>query len=209
MKCDICVVTDDKLSNGLSHVEVARLSYEGGADIVQLRVKDNDPRFLDWAIKISRISRSLHKLFIVNDNVDIALLSEADGVHVGQSDMPVKHIRKLVPKDFIIGVSVGNIEEAVKAEKDGASYVALSPVFDTLSKSNIGPGKGIGMLAMIRKVIKIPLIAIGGIKRENVASVIGAGADGVAVISAVVSRKDIPAAVKDIRCIVRATKGRL
>ncbi|MCQ2086188.1 MAG: thiamine phosphate synthase [archaeon] len=209
MKCNICVVTDDKLSNGLSHVEIAKLSYEGGADIVQLRVKDNDPRFLDWAVTISQISRSFGKLFIVNDNIDIALLSGADGVHVGQSDMSVRQIRELVPENFIIGVSVGNVEEAVTAEKDGASYVSLSPVFDTLSKLDVGRGKGIEMLKTIRKFVKIPLIAIGGIKKENVASVINAGADGVSVISAVVSQRNIPAAVEEIRRIIKATKGRL
>ena len=196
------VVTDDRLSNGLSHVEVARRSYEGGADIVQLRVKDNDPRFLEWAKEISSISKSYGRLFIVNDDVDIALQSGADGVHVGQGDTPVEEVRKRVPKDFIIGVSVGNAEEARIAERNGATYVALSPIFDTASKDDAGHGHGLETLREIRGAVSIPVVAIGGINKTNTPEIIKAGADGVAVISAVVSQLDVTAAAKELRDIV-------
>ncbi len=206
MNYDLYVVTDDTLSNGLSHVEVARRSYEGGADIVQLRVKDDDPRFLTWAKEISVISKRYSRCFIVNDDVDIALESGADGVHVGQSDEPVSSIRERVPSDFIIGVSVGNVEEALEAERGGATYVALSPIFDTASKDDAGHGHGLAMMRAISDAVSIPAIAIGGINRDNVQSIIMNGAEGVAVISAVVSQPDIPKAAKELRELVSDAK---
>ena len=207
MMYDLYVVTDDKLSLGRSHVEVAELSYRGGADIVQLRVKDNNERFLGWAKEISAISKRYGRTFIVNDDVDIAIASGADGVHVGQEDTPVQEVRKRVPGDFIIGVSVGNVEEAVEAEKGGATYVALSPIFDTASKDDAGHGHGLRMMREIRDAVSIPAIAIGGINKSNAADVIKPGADGVAVISAVVSQPDIPKAAKELRSIVVSSKN--
>ncbi len=193
------VVTDDKLSKGLSHVEVARRSYEGGTDIVQLRVKDNDERFLQWACEISEISKSYGRTFIVNDNVEIALKSGADGVHVGQGDEPVSSIRQRVPEDFIIGVSVGNEKEAEEAEAGGASYVALSPIFDTSSKDDAEHGHGLEMMKKISDAVSIPAYAIGGINIGNVKDVLSHGADGVAVISAVVSQPDVVKAAKEFK----------
>ena len=193
------VVTDDKLSNGLSHVEVARRSYEGGADIVQLRVKNDDERFLQWACEISEISKSCGRTFIVNDSVEIALKSGADGVHVGQGDEPVSSIRQRVPENFIVGVSVGNVEEAKEAEAGGASYVALSPIFDTTSKDDAGHGHGLEMMKKISNAVSIPAYAIGGINKGNVKDIISHGADGVAVISAVVSQPDIAEAAKEFK----------
>ncbi len=206
MNYDLYVVTDDTLSNGLSHVEVARRSYEGGADIVQLRVKDDDPEFLTWAKEISAISKGYGRCFIVNDDVEIALESGADGVHVGQSDEPVSSIRKRVPSDFIIGVSVGNVDEAVEAEKGGATYVALSPIFDTTSKDDAGHGHGLAMMRAISDAVSIPAIAIGGINKDNAQSIVMNGAEGIAVISAVVSQPDIPKAARELRKLVSDAK---
>ena len=206
MNYDLYVVTDNTLSNGLSHVEVARRCYEGGADIVQLRVKDDDPEFLTWAKEISAISKAYGKCFIVNDDVDIAIESGADGVHVGQGDESPLTIRERVPADFIIGVSVGNVEEAIKAEKEGATYVALSPIFDTRSKDDAGHGHGLAMMKAISGSVSIPAIAIGGINKDNAPSIITNGAEGVAVISAVVSQPDIPKAAEELRNIVSEAK---
>ncbi len=206
MNYDLYVVTDDTLSNGLSHVEVARRSYEGGADIVQLRVKDGGPEFLTWAKEISAISKGYGRCFIVNDDVGIALESGADGVHVGQSDESVSSIRKRVPSDFIIGVSVGNVDEAVEAEKGGATYVALSPIFDTTSKDDAGHGHGLAMMRAISDAVSIPAIAIGGINKDNAQSIVMNGAEGVAVISAVVSQPDIPKAARELRRLVSDAK---
>lgn len=206
MNYDLYVVTDNTLSNGLSHVEVARRCYEGGADIVQLRVKDDDPEFLTWAKEIAVISKEYGKCFIVNDDVDIAIESGADGVHVGQGDESPLTIRERVPSDFIIGVSVGNVEEAIKAERDGATYVALSPIFDTKSKDDAGHGHGLAMMKAISESVSIPAIAIGGINRDNAPSIIMNGAEGIAVISAVVSQPDIPKAAEELRKIVSEAK---
>jgi len=207
MNYDLYVVTDDRISNGLSHVEVARLSYEGGADIVQLRVKDGNPLFLDWAKEISTISKRYGRTFIVNDSLTVALDSGADGVHVGQGDMPVEEIRKRVPKGFIVGVSVGSASEAKKAERGGATYVALSPIFDTSSKDDAGHGHGLQVLREIRAAVSIPVVAIGGINKGNAAEIIEAGADGLAVISAVVSQPDVAKAAEELRGIITAAKS--
>lgn len=205
---NLYVITDDKLSLGKSHVEIAALAYEGGADIVQLRAKDADGRqMLEWAKEIRKIADKNGKLFIVNDRLDIAILSNADGAHLGQSDVPVAEARRLVSHDFIIGASVRSVEDAEKALMDGADYVALT-IFDTKSKADALPGHGLELLREIHHAVDVPVIGIGGITKENAASVIKAGADGIAVISAVVSQTDVRKAAKDLREIVTASKVR-
>ena len=204
------VVTDANLSNGLSHTQIAELSCKGGADVIQLRDKDiDDAEFLRYAREIKRICDRYGSLFIVNDRFDIALECEADGAHLGQSDLPIAEARKRAPKGFILGCSVGSSEEAVKAEKDGADYVALSPVFDTKSKSDADPGHGLKVLSEIRKAVSIPVLAIGGINKDNAESVVKAGAEGLAVISAVVSQPDVEKAARELReIIIRASSAR-
>ena len=204
------VVTDAELSNGLSHSQIAELACKGGADVIQLRDKNiDDAEFLRYAREIKRICDRYGSLFIVNDRFDIALQCEADGAHLGQSDLPISEARKMAPEGFILGCSVGSPEEAVKAERDGADYVALSPVFDSSSKLDAGSGHGLRTLSEIRKAVDIPVLAIGGINKENAASVVKAGAEGLAVISAVVSQPDVAAAAKELReIIVRASSDR-
>ncbi len=194
------VITDRDLAGGLEHEEIAKRAVEGGADIIQLRDKTMDDRhLLATAVRIREIASSAGALFIVNDRPDIALASCADGVHLGQDDMPLDIVRRMAPKDLIIGVSVGSVEQAVKAEKEGADYIALSPLFDTGSKSDAGKGRGLTMLRSIRDAVQIHLFAIGGVNKENAEDVIMSGADGVAVISAVVSQTDIAAAARELR----------
>ncbi|MFA6803002.1 MAG: thiamine phosphate synthase [Candidatus Methanomethylophilaceae archaeon] len=203
MPYTLYVVTDDRLSNGLSHIEVAKAALEGGADVVQLRVKDRDDDFfLKTARAISDISRHYDSLFIVNDRIDIALASDANGVHLGQTDIPVKVARGIATNDFIIGASVNNVKEALLAEKEGADYVALSPVFDTTSKDNAGSGHGLKEMRRIKDEISIPALAIGGINKHNALSVFDAGADGIAVISAVVSQPDITMATRELKALI-------
>ena len=204
------VVTDAELSNGLSHSQIAELACKGGADVIQLRDKNiDDAEFLRYAREIKRICDRYGSLFIVNDRFDIALQCEADGAHLGQSDLPISEARKMAPEGFILGCSVGSPEEAVKAERDGADYVALSPVFDSSSKLDAGSGHGLRTLSEIRKAVDIPVLAIGGINKENAASVVKAGAEGLAVISAVVSQPDVAAAARELReIIVRASTDR-
>jgi thiamine-phosphate pyrophosphorylase len=144
-------------------------------------------------------------MFIVNNRTDIALTSGADGVHLGQEDLSVVAARSIAPS-LVIGASVSSVAEAAKAESEGADYVAVSPVFDTASKIDAGPGHGLEVLRAVRESVSIPVIGIGGIHKGNVAQVIAAGADGVAVISAVVSQPDITGAARELRAAIEKAK---
>ena len=207
MNLDLYVITDEALSGGRSHAEIAQRAVDGGAGAIQLRDKTCSLRELVRAGKeIRAITGRAGATFIVNDRLDVALACGADGVHLGQGDMRCDTARQLVPTAFIIGVSVGSVEEAVDAERSGADYVALSPVFPTGSKSDAGPGHGLQLLKRIRSAVRIPVIAIGGIGPGNAGRVIDAGADGIAVISAVVSQPDITAAARNLAGIVAARK---
>ena len=208
------VVTDIKVSGGLTHERQAELCFAGGCDALQLREKDTDTAGMTATAKnIVAIKQrfesenpNYHPLFFVNDNIDAAIQSGADGVHLGQDDMPLSEARRLMPKStgFLIGISVGNVDEALRAVADGADYVALSPVFDTTSKDDAGSGKGLKMLSEIRKAVgaDCPVIAIGGINASNAKSVMNAGSDGCAVISAVLAKPDVTAAVKELRRVI-------
>ena len=208
MKCDLYVITDEGIAGGLSHAEIAQRAIAGGADVIQLRDKVCGCREL---IRIGRTIREITKksgtLFIINDRLDVALACGADGVHLGQDDICAVVARQLSPPGFIIGISVGTVAEAVRAEKDGADYIALSPVFSTTSKYNAGPGHGLEVLRQIRRNVSLPIIAIGGINRDNVREVITAGANSVAVISGVVGCPDITFAARELKnCIAECKK---
>jgi len=207
MPYDLYVITDETLAGGLSHAEIARRAVAGGADVIQLRDKTLDCRELARiGKKIRAVTNPAGALFIVNDRLDVALSCGADGVHLGQGDLAPSVARQLAPPGFIIGVSVGNADEALAAESAGADYVALSPVFGTTSKADAGPGQGLGQLRKIRMAIRIPVIAIGGIGPGNVQDVIRAGAAGAAVISAVVSAPDITRAARTIKTLIRQAR---
>lgn len=203
------VVTDEPVARGRSHLEVAREAIAGGADAVQLRDKCRSAReVLAIARAIRPIAAAAGARFIINDRLDLALLA-ADGVHLGQDDLPVEAARRLAPSPFIIGVSVGSVEEALRAEREGADYVAVSPVFATSSKGDAGPGHGLETVAAVRAAVDIPVLAIGGIDHSNAADVIRSGADGCAVISSVVSAPEIAVAARSLReCIVLALSDR-
>jgi|AGTN01.1.fsa_nt_gi thiamine-phosphate pyrophosphorylase len=207
MEYGLYVVTDEKLSKGLTHVEIARRAIAGGADVVQLRDKTSDcGYFRKCAEEIRGIARAAGVPFIVNDRLDVALQSDADGVHLGQEDTPLKFARRVAPKKFIIGISAGTLQEALDAERDGADYVGLGPVFPTSSKSDAGEACGLVLLREARARLSIPVVAIGGINAGNAAEVIAAGADGIAVISAVVSQDDVTAAARNMKKIIRAAR---
>jgi len=197
------VVTDSELSHGKTHVEIARAAVAGGARIVQLRdKKGSSSQLFEEACAIRDVCRN-KALFIVNDRIDIALASGADGVHLGQSDLPVSVARNLCGPDFIIGISVGSVEEADTAIAGGASYVAVSPVFSTTSKMDAGVGHGLSLVRDIRaKYPKIALVGIGGLSLENSKEAIAAGLDSIAVISAVVSQPDIVAAAQSLSAVI-------
>ncbi|MDR0438699.1 MAG: thiamine phosphate synthase [Methanocalculaceae archaeon] len=205
---DLYVVTDETLSRGLTHTEIACCSVVGGANVIQLRDKYKSSRELyEIACEIRKFCQN-RALFFVNDRLDIAIAAGADGVHLGQNDLPIEAVRKIVPQNFLIGISVGNVDEAVAAESAGADYVAVSPVFSTLSKMDAGVGCGIEAIRKIRATVKCPVIGIGGINADNAAELIEAGLDGVAVISAVVSASNVTAAAQNLSEIIRDAKER-
>lgn len=200
MPYDLYVVTDGRLMAGLTHRQIAKDAVSGGADVIQLRDKELAGRELfNTACEIREITRSAGALFIVNDRIDIALASGADGVHLGQDDLPLYVARTLAPGKFIIGISVRSVTEAVNAEAGGADYVAVSPVFGTGTKPDAGPGIGTALITSIRKNISIPVIGIGGIRKENTREVIMAGADGIAVVSAVICSENPVSAAQELK----------
>ncbi len=205
---ELYIVTDEKINPSINHEMIAEAANTGGADLVQLRDKYKNSRELyETAQKLRKICDK--SLFIINDRLDIALACNADGVHLGQSDLPLAAARKLVPRPFIIGISIQSVNDAISAEKDGADYVVISPVFDTGSKDDAGEGLGTELIREVKKAVKIPVLGIGGINLINAVEVIKAGADGIAVISAVIKEPDMIKATATLKSeIVRIKKER-
>ncbi len=180
------LLTDPAIA-GLSHSQIARKAISSGIKIVQIREKKMSKRELfSEALKMREITSQQNVTFIVNDYIDIALAADADGVHLGQNDMPVREARKLMGKKRIIGISTHNLRQALLAENEGADYIGFGPMFATSTK-NAGRPRGIRALENIRKQVNIPIVAIGGIRSDNIRQVLNAGADSVAVASAILS----------------------
>lgn len=178
-------LTDVRLS-GLSHAEQVRRFIEGGARLVQLREKHlSSGEFYDRAAEAVRVARARGVTIIINDRVDVALAVDADGVHLGQDDLPPDAARRVLGDRAIIGFSTHNLAQALEAKEMPVDYIAFGPIFGTSSKDNPDPMVGLEGLASVRQAVsKIPIVAIGGINHENAPAVIRAGADAVAVISA-------------------------
>lgn len=182
------LVTDRDLSLGRSQVEVVAAAIKGGVSCVQLREKTLDSRdFVDEARKLKQLLDDHALPLIINDRVDVVLASGADGVHLGQKDMLVADARRLLGDSAIIGVSAESVEDAVRAEEEGADYIGISPVYATATKTDTATPLGLSGIATIRKRVRLPLVGIGGIHAANIADVLAAGADGIAVISAIVA----------------------
>lgn len=191
----VCLVTDRALAGGRPLASVVQSAMDGGVGIVQIREKNLSSRaFYEEAIEIVRLVRSMGRAAIVNDRVDIAMACGADGVHLGQTDLPCEEARRLGGPGWLVGVSVGTEAEAVAAERAGADYLGVSPVFATPTKPNAPEPAGLDGLRRIRLAVRLPLVAIGGIHEGNAADAIRAGADGVAVVSAVMAASDPRAA---------------
>ncbi len=184
------LVTDRGLSRGRSTLEVVKAAVEGGVSCVQLREKNCSTReFIREARILQEFLHPKNIPLIINDRVDVALTIGADGVHLGQKDMPMGDARKLLGDKLIIGISAETLDDAVTAESEGADYIGVSPVFSTTTKKDLAPPLGLKGIRDIRNKVKLPLVAIGGINPENATEVIQAGADGIAVVSAIVSAK--------------------
>lgn len=174
-------------------------ALQGGATFLQLREKSlDDDIFLAEAKEIQKLCKKYQVPFVINDNVDIALAIDADGVHVGQSDMEALDVRKRLGPDKIIGVSAQNVQQALLAQKHGADYLGVGTVFPTGSKDD-AEDVSFETLKAICQAVDIPVIAIGGITKENVSELKGSGICGIAVISAIFAQKDIKAATKELK----------
>lgn len=166
-------------------------------------MKDADGgEMLRTAKEMQKIAEEYCKFFIVNDRVDVAILAGADGVHLGQSDIPVQEARRLCGDDMIIGVSVATVEEAVKAVEDGADYLGVGPIFTTPTKPDAGEGRGLDMIYDISRAVDVPIVGIGGLNKGNILDVIHAGADGVAVVSAIMAKPNIQAAAHELKVMI-------
>ncbi len=178
----------DRLISGLTLTEIARQAIAAGVRAIQLREKHMSKReIFKEALSLMKLFSKYRVLFIINDYVDIALAVDAHGVHLGQEDMPLREARKILGQDKIIGISTHSLKQALGAEREGASYIGFGPIFHTTTK-DAGEPKGIDALKEIKKHIKIPVIAIGGITIENARHVLEAGADAIAVASGILSR---------------------
>lgn len=192
-------VTDRHWLNGETLYSQVEKALKGGATFIQLREKKlDDEHFLEEAIKIKDLCRKYNVPFVINDNVKIALEMDADGVHVGQSDMEAGSVRDKLGNDKIIGVSAQNVEQAKLAEARGADYLGVGAVFPTSSKDDASE-VSYDTLKAICEAVSIPVIAIGGITHDNVVNLKGSGICGIAVISAIFAQKDIESAASDLK----------
>ncbi|MFQ5682592.1 MAG: thiamine phosphate synthase [Candidatus Binatia bacterium] len=185
-------IFDPTRSRGRPLNSMLRDLLRGGARLIQLRAKtlpSND--FFQQAIEVRRLTRQAGAVFIVNDRVDIALASQADGVHLGQEDIPLAVARRLMGEKRIIGISTHDLEQAREAEQGGADYIGFGPIFATATKDTGYAPKGLGTLEEICRAVKIPIVAIGGITENDAAQVWMAGANAVAIISDLMGADDV------------------
>jgi len=202
------LVTDRRLAGPRSLDDLICAALRGGVTAVQLREKDCATReFIDLARSLKAILAPAGVPLIVNDRVDVALAACADGVHIGQSDMEYRDARRLLGPDAIIGLSVETPEQAGHAASLDIDYLGVGPIFPTPTKSDAAPAWGIEALAALRSASRHALVAIGGIYRENAAEVIRAGADGIAVVSAICAAEDPEQAARDLRAEINAARG--
>lgn len=204
MRCDkkdllLYAVTDRHWLEDRTLTEVVRESLEGGVTFVQIREKHLDKElFFEEAKDLKQLCMEYHVPFVINDDVELALAVDADGVHVGQHDMAAGQVRQKLGPSKIIGVSAQTVEQALLAEKNGADYLGVGAVFPTSSKAD-AVDVSLETLCEICEAVSIPVIAIGGITKENAASLAGSGISGIAVISAIFGQPDIRQAAKELR----------
>lgn len=205
---DIYALTDAKLSLGRPVEEVAAALLGAGVKILQYREKKlKAGEMLRECRILRRLTAEAGACFIVNDHIDIAQLVDADGVHVGQEDLPVAEVRRLVGPDKIIGLSTHDPEQAKAAVAAGADYIGVGPLFATQTKEDVCAPVGLGYLDWVVSHLDIPFVAIGGIKRHNITEVVAHGAACCALVSELVGAKDIPARVSEVRAAMTAGRS--
>ncbi len=201
------LVTDRGLSGGRPTLAIVRAAVAGGVSCVQLREKScSTAEFIAEAAAIGDFLKSCGVPLIINDRVDVAMAVGADGVHLGQKDMPLAMARAIVGRRMRIGISAESEQDALAAVRGGADYVSASPIFPTPTKSDTAPALGLEGLRAIRRRVEVPLIAIGGLHRGNAGEVIRSGADGVAVVSAIAAAADPAQAAREILLEIRKAR---
>jgi len=199
------ILTDVLLQPRFSHLELAELAVAGGADTIQFRQKSGATKeMVHLARQMQALCQRAGVSFIVNDRVDVALAVQADGVHLGQDDFPIPLARKLMGSRALIGGSASTLEEARKCFLEGADYVGFGPVFPTTSKEDAGPAGGLDLLEQVIREIPLPVVAIGGINRDNTLQVMRSGVHGIAVISAVCCQKNPQEATEALRRLLES-----
>jgi len=214
---DLYFITDSKLTKK-TILDDVKAAIKAGVKIIQYREKETSKQSFEGfenlfskkptrlmyqeAKEIKKLCDKNNVLLIINDRTDICQSVDADGVHLGNDDMPYIEARKLLP-DKIIGITIHNVQEAIQAEKLGADYIGVSPIFETKTKLDAGLAAGLKLIEDVKKAVKIPFVAIGGINLENIDQVIKAGATSVAVISAIVTKEDV---VKECRKFIDKLK---
>ena len=194
------VLTDETVQSRFTHAELAEMAIAGGADTIQFREKKRSTKELvDIAETLRRVCRARNVPLIINDRVDIALAVDADGVHLGQRDLPVAVARKLLGPEKIIGGTAATLDEAIAVQNEGADYLGFGHIYSTTSKQKHGAPKGPEALAEICGALAIPVIAIGGIDQENFLPVFDAGAWGIAVIASVCAAPDPTLAARELK----------
>lgn len=197
---DLYAITEHALSLGRDNISVMRELLDEGVKIIQYREKERKMGvILEECIQLRKLCTEYGATFIVNDHVDIALLVDADGVHIGQEDLPVREVRRLIGPGKIIGLSTHSPAQARAAVEAGADYIGVGPIYATKTKKDVCEPVGLDYLKYVVKNIDIPFVAIGGIKAGNIGEVIKAGAKCCAVVSAFVGAQDIRAAVREMR----------
>jgi thiamine-phosphate pyrophosphorylase len=205
----VYVLTDRKLSRGLSEQDVVRRAIAGGATAIQLRWKDGALReAVSLARELKTICAEHNVLFVVNDRLDLAMAVRADAVHLGEEDLPIPEARALVGDSMVIGYSPADLSEVEWAIESGADYLGVGPVYGTSTKDDAGDAVGIERMRQVRDLTDVPFVGIGGIDATNAAPVVEAGADGVAVISAVVAQDDIESAARLLSDAVQSSRSR-
>jgi thiamine-phosphate pyrophosphorylase len=200
---DLYFITDSVLTRKtvLEDVEAA---IRGGVKIIQYREKKAAAKqMVEEAVRIRDACRERGVIFLVNDRVDVAIAVDADGVHLGRDDMPYQEARKMLGDRKIIGLTAHNVEEAVEAERAGADYIGLSPIFRTDTKKDAGEPAGLKLIRDVKGKINIPFFPIGGINQENLKDVLEAGARGACMISAIVAKDDVEGEVKKVIGVIR------
>lgn len=188
-------------------LEIASAAFAGGAGVVQYRQKQSSSRELFlWAQQLAALAREQGKVLIINDRVDLALAVRADGVHLGPDDLPVSAARRLLGPTAIIGASAGTVDEAIEAEAEGATYLGVGCIYGTASKDDAGDPVGPARVAEIRAAVSIPIVAIGGITAARIPELVEAGADGIAVVSAVTRAKNMKLATRELARLIRAAR---